>query len=242
MQLATAIPTRFEDREREVLRSLSIFSVVSEEEVQWAISVMKRRRFARGEVVYHQDDPPGSLFIVMDGAVKMERCFDNGRQHTIGWVTRGSFFGTHSLFGVVSRTENAVAVTGCELLVFGGNAFRDFLHRNPPAMEALLEVVINKWRACLDRFSETVLLDVRERTVRVLLRLAHRIGSLEDDGALCLRDLTQRELASWVGASRESVNRALHSLARLGLIRVYGGKIIVLDLEGLTELDTVQEV
>jgi CRP-like cAMP-binding protein len=211
-------------------------------EMDRAAAAMKRRRYAKGEVIYHQDDPPGSLFIVVDGAVKMERSLDNGRQHTIGWVTRGSFFGTHSLFGVVTRTENAVAVTACELLVYGGTEFRDFLHRNPAAVEALLEVVIDKWRGCLDRFSETVLLDVRERTIRVLLRLVNRLGVPGEGGVLHLKDLTQPELASWVGASRESVNRALQSLARSGVIRIDGGKICVLDVARLAELDSVPEL
>ena len=219
-----------------------MFAVVPEGELFQAFSAMRRRSYAKGEVIYHQDDPPGSLFIVLSGAVKMERVLNNGRQHTIGWVTKGSFFGTHSIFGVMTRTENAVAVTACDLLIFGGSEFRDFLHRNPAAIEALLEVVIDKWRGCLDRFSETVLLDVRERTVRVLVRLCERMGKEGPNGSISLPDLTQPELASWVGASRESVNRALRSLARLGMIELSGGKVSVLDLHKLVELDPARDV
>src|SRR5690606_14130309 len=116
------------------------------------------RHLNKGEVVCHQDDPPGNLYIVVAGAVKMERTFTNGRQHTIAWITRGNFFGTHSLFGEATRTETAVSITRTRVLVLNGHDFRAFLHRIPAAMEALLEVVITKWRTCMERFSETALL------------------------------------------------------------------------------------
>jgi CRP-like cAMP-binding protein len=230
-------PSPNTDDELDVLRSLPMFAVLSDDEVSRALSMMKRRRYTKGEVVYHQDDPPGSLFIVVDGAVKMERALDNGRHHTIGWVTRGNFFGTQSLFGVVTRTENAVAVTACNLLVFGGTEFRAFLRANPSFMEALLEAVITKWRGTLDRFSESVLLDVRERTVRVLVRLQSQMGVENGDGRVHLPDLTQPELASWVGSSRESVNRALRWLADMGIIGLQAGKVCILDQDRLTEFD-----
>jgi CRP/FNR family cyclic AMP-dependent transcriptional regulator len=237
MQLTSVQAGRLDPRDLDVLLSLPLFSVLPEDEFCQAVAVLKKRRYAKGEVIYHQDDPPGSLFIVLDGAVKMERVFDNGRQHTIGWITKGDFFGTHSLFGVVTRTENAVAVTPCEVMVFGGSEFREFLHRNPPAVEVLLETVINKWRGCLDRFSESVLLDVHERTVRVLIRVCARMGVHEEDGVMSLPDLTQPELASWVGASRESVNRELKTLARMGLIRLNAGRVSILDVDKLSRLD-----
>jgi CRP/FNR family transcriptional regulator len=236
MQLLSRPSSNIDD-ELDVLRSLPMFSVVSEDEVGRALSMMKRRRYAKGEVVYRQDDPPGSLFIVIDGAVKMERALDDGRQHTIGWVTRGNFFGTHSLFGVVTRTENAIVVKACDLLVFGGPEFRAYLQVNPSAMEALLEVVITKWRGTLDRFSESVLLDVRERTVRVLVRLMSQMGVENGDGRVHLPDLTQPELASWVGSSRESVNRALRWLADMGIIGLQAGKVCILDQNRLIQMD-----
>ena len=229
-----AIRTRgLSDEHRDVLLALPVFAAVSEEEQGHAFSLLKRRQYRRGEVVYHQDDPPGSLFIVVRGAVKMERTLDNGRRHTIAWITRGNFFGTHSMFGIATRTEDAVAITACELLVFRGEEFRDFLHRNPAAMEALLEMVIRKWRTCMERFSESVLLDAPERTARVLLRLMERFGLEEGNGVVALPHLTQPELASWVGASRETVNRILKSLATRRLIEVRGGVIHILDVEGL---------
>jgi CRP/FNR family transcriptional regulator, cyclic AMP receptor protein len=237
MQLINALTSKLAEGDLEVLQSLPLFSVASEAEFESICAALKKRRYSKGAVIYHQDDPPGSIFFVVDGAVRMERAFDNGRQHTIGWVTRGGFFGTHSVFGVVPRTENAIVVSPCELLVLGGNDFRDFLHRNPAAMEAFLRVVMDKWRGCLDRFSETILLNVRERTIRVLVRLTKRLCASELDGSVYLSDVTQHELASWVGASRESVNRALRSLVHMGLIRLDGGKVCVIDAGRLAKFD-----
>jgi CRP-like cAMP-binding protein len=237
MQLVSFHPGHLSDDDFAVLKSIPFFSVVPPEEREEAFRGLRRRRFGKGEVVYHQDDPPGSLFIVVAGSVKMERTFNNGRQHTIAWITKGNFFGTHSLFGSATRTETAVSITQSEVLVFDGSEFRSFLHRNPPAMEALLELVIGKWRGCMERFSETALLDVRERTARVLVRLAQRVGCREKCGEVSLPDLTQPELASWVGATRETVNRSLKALARMGLIEVRGGIICVLDVKGLANLE-----
>ena len=89
MNLLTNKNKSLSDIQLDVLRSLPIFSTVSDEEQNHAFCLIKVRKYRRGEVVYHQDDPPGSLFVVVTGAVKMERTLDNGRQHTISWITKG---------------------------------------------------------------------------------------------------------------------------------------------------------
>jgi CRP/FNR family cyclic AMP-dependent transcriptional regulator len=214
------------------LARLRLFSRLSPPELLELANSLKRRSFRKGEVVYHQDDPPGSLFIVNRGTVKMQVSSINGKQITVGWIGPDNFFGTISFFGGKTQPDNAIAVEDCELLVLNRDDFRAFLHRHPDSAEVLLESVVSRWSHALHRLSDFGL-DIPRRVAKVLLDFARVHGEAATDGSITIRNLTQPELASLVGATRESVNKALHSYSQKGWIEVDRGSIRITDRESL---------
>jgi CRP/FNR family cyclic AMP-dependent transcriptional regulator len=216
-----------------LLSRLRLFSCLRLDDLCEISCALKRRSYARGEVIYHQDDPPGNLFIIARGSVKMQASSATGRQITIAWLREGHFFGTINLASDTVRPENAIALEPSDLLVLPRDEYRAFLQRHPQALDVLLEVLASRWRHALGRLCDMACLDVPGRIAKILVDFAPTFGEPEPDGSVVIRHMTQPELAALVGATRESVHSALHTFARHGWIEFQRGSVRILQEEGL---------
>jgi CRP/FNR family transcriptional regulator, cyclic AMP receptor protein len=219
--------------EAEFLSRINLFANLGPAGLMEVAAALKRRTCRKGEVIYHQDDPAGSLFIIVKGAVKMQASSPAGRQITIGWLKAGHFFGTISLYSDAVRPENAIALESCELLVLPREEYQAFVRRHPNAAEAILRVLSDRWRYAIERLCDMACLDVPRRIAKILLDFSPAFGETEPDGSVVIRHMTQPELAALVGATRESVHNSLHAFARQGWIEFQRGSVRILQPAGL---------
>jgi CRP/FNR family cyclic AMP-dependent transcriptional regulator len=218
--------TLLSPREARLLRELPLFDGLEEEALAEIAARMRRRRFRRGEVVYHTEDLPGSVYVVLEGLLKLQLQSPSGKRLTMSWIRPGSFFGTISLLDGQERLADAVAIEPSELLVLNRDSFRELLRAYPRQAEALLEITAARWRNTLRRLAEQAFLDVPGRLAKTLLDWR----PAGDSEAVRIR---QSELAAMVGTSRESVGRWLKTFAEAGYIESKRGRILVLKPEEL---------
>ena len=218
-----------------LLSRLPLFSMLDPADLGEVAGALRRRTYSKGEVVYHQDDPPGSLFVIVRGTVKMVASVSTGKQVTIAWHSIGSFFGTINLFSDILRPENAIALDRCELLVLPRDEYRAFLRHHPEAMDAVAMVLSLRWQYALGRLFDMACLDVTSRIAKILVDLSVRLGQPQADGTTVIQLLTQPELASLVGATRESVHTCLNSFARQGWVEFHRGYVRVIQPDRLRE-------
>ena len=108
---------RLSSPETELLAGLSIFACLDADELDDVASQLQRRSFAKGEIIYHRDDLPGCLYILVKGHVKIRLISEtDNRQVTFAWITPGRFFGTISLLDEGHRNSDCVAVEPCQIL------------------------------------------------------------------------------------------------------------------------------
>lgn len=212
----------------EILRGIRLFSAASPDELAELAGSLKRRSYKKGEVVYHQDDPPGSLFIIASGIVKMLLSSDSGKEITISWSRPGAYFGTASLFDDSVRPDSAVALEPSELLVLPRDELQAYLRRHPEATEIMLQVMAGRFRFMMQRLHDLTMLDVPARLAKVLLQ----------DFALAAEsgyEIPQREIGALIGATRESVNKWLKVFEQRGWIECRHGSVTVLQPDRLRE-------
>lgn len=217
------------------LSQVRLFESLSPDDLAEVAAAVRRRTFSKGEVVYHQDDPPGNLYIITRGTIKMQASSATGRLITIAWMKSGNFFGTMSLFGEITRAEDAVALEACELLVMPRDEYRALIQRHPEAVEAVLQVLSVRWRRATQRLCDMACLDVPGRIAKILLDFIPTFGEAMPDGSVVIRLMTQPELASLIGATRESVHNTLNTFARQGWIEFQRGSVRILQQDGLRE-------
>ena len=168
-----------------------------------------------------------------DGKIKLGHAAPDGRETLLAVMGPGDMFGELSLFDPGPRTATATALTDTVLLGLHHQALRPWLTGRPEVAEALLQALAQRVRRVNDNLSELVFSDVPGRVAKALLDLGEKFGESRADGLFVEHDLTQEELAQLVGASRETVNKALADFVARGWIRLESRSVTITDLERL---------
>jgi CRP-like cAMP-binding protein len=163
---------------------------------------MRPRAFARDEVIFHRDDEAGWVFLILAGTVKVSIPDETGREVVIALERGGDVFGELALFDDARRSATVTAVTETSVLALGRTDFMAVLERNPDAMRQMLGLLAKTVRKSTGHVEDLVFLDLPGRVAKCLLDIADAAGT---DSV----DLTQEDIAGFVGAARVSVNRVL---------------------------------
>ncbi len=145
----------------------------------------------------------------------------------------GEMFGELSLFDPGPRLTSATAVAESELISLGNQDLTAFLDEHPEVAMQMLAGLASRLRRTNEGLSDLVFTDVPGRVAKALLDLANRFGERVDGGVKVAHDLTQEELAQLVGASRETVNKALADFAARGWLVLGAKSVTLIDLERL---------
>jgi len=215
------------------LRRVSLFAGLDDASWQSLRSRLKESDFARGAVIFAEGDSGGELHVILSGKVKISRAAADGRENLLAVLGPGDLFGELSLFNPGPRTANAAAVTDVQLATFAHDDLRPVIVEQPDIAAELLRVLAERLRQTNDAMADLVFTDVPGRVAKALLSLAERFGETDGDGVRVHHDLTQEELAQLVGASRETVNKALSDFASRGWLRVDARAVVLMDVERL---------
>ncbi len=142
-------------------------------------------------------------------------------------------FGELSLFDPGPRTATATSVGDSRLIGLGHDALQPWLIQHPEVALTLLNALARRLRRTNETLADLVFSDVPGRVAKALLDLSTRFGRPTDDGILVAHELTQEELAQLVGASRETVNKALADFATRGWLRLEARAVVLMDVERL---------
>ena len=213
----------------DVLGEVPIFAALTGEERGELASHMRVRQFAHDEVIFHRDDPSGHFFVIVAGTVKLAAQDDAGREVTIAILRGGGHFGELELFDDLPRSITVTAITETQVLALARNDFFGVLERHPRAMRVLITSLARVIRDTSRRIEDLVFLDLPSRVAKALLDLRSLHGS---NGEI---HLTQEDLASFVGATRASVNRVLSDLEAQGILYLARRHIEIRDLPRLQQ-------
>ena len=216
-----------------VIRSIPLFSGIDPGAADELSAAMGRKRLRRGEVLFREGEPGDRFYIILHGKMKMGRAAIDGRENLLALLGPGEMIGELTLFDPGARTATAIAVGDAELAVLSHGDLIGWIEKNPHVTRVLLAALARRLRRTNESLADLVFSDVPGRVAKALLDLARRFGELREGMLYVPHDLTQEELAQLVGASRETVNKALADFGARGWIRLEGKGVFLLDVERL---------
>ncbi len=216
-----------------VLRRAPLFDGLDEESAKALRRQMPDVKLSRGEHLFMEGDAGDRLYVVLEGKMKLTRASADGRESLWSVLGPGEMFGELSLFDPRPRTSTASAVTDVTLAALAHDALRPWLLERPEVSMHMLQALARRLRRANDVTADLVFTDVPGRVAKNLLDLADRFGEQDRDGLHVHHDLTQEELAQLVGASRETVNKALADFAARGWLQISARSVLILDSERL---------
>jgi CRP-like cAMP-binding protein len=210
------------------LASIPLFSGLNREELTKFAELTRERSYPKGSVILFQDDPGDSLFVLREGRVKVVLIGEDGREVILGVLEPGAHFGELALIDDQPRSAHVIAMDDAQLLILRREDFRRRVEANPTVAWALLTELSRRLRRADQKIGGLVLLDVPGRIARLLLDLSSEAG-----GPTIEKPLTHQTIAQMIGASRETVSRAMKEFQDSGLIRVERRRIAVGNQEAL---------
>jgi CRP-like cAMP-binding protein len=217
----------------DTLAKAGIFQGVEPEAATALAAQLETVTYPRGSAIFSEGELGDRLYIILDGKVKLGRHSPDGRENLLAIMGPADMFGELSVFDPGPRTSTAVAVTEVRLATMDRVGMRSWVTQRPEIAEQLLRVIARRLRRTNNSLADLIFTDVPGRVAKALLQLARQFGTHDNGQLRVTHDLTQEELAQLVGASRETVNKALADFGQRGWLRLEGKSVVILDADRL---------
>lgn len=202
-----------------------------EEDVRALLTAARRRTFAKGEVVFHRDDPADSLHLIVRGRFAARVTTPLGDSILFDVLGPGQSFGELALLLTEARRSATVeALEEGETRSVYRDDFARLQRTHPGVKDVLLRLLAEQLRRSTDRLVEAHYVDAETRVRRRLVDLCDTYGAAESGVVV---PLTQEDLAAMAGTARATVNRVLREEERRGSVALARGRVTILSRAAL---------
>jgi len=212
------------------LATVPLFGGLDRIELQRFGELTREKFYPRGSVILFENDPGDSLFVVRQGRVKVVLIGEDGREVILGVLGVSEHFGELALIDDRPRSAHVIAMEDSSLLVLRRDDFRRRVESSPAVAWSLLTELSRRLRRADEKIGGLVLLDVPGRIARLLLDLAEEAGANTIEKAL-----THQTIAQMIGASRETVSRAMKDFQDANWVSVERRRITLADRAALEQ-------
>ena len=223
------------------LQNLSVFSRLSEEELQLICEKAQDSYYDKGEIIFFEYDHPKKLYLLAEGQVKLTMMSPEGQEKVLTILQEGDLFGEISLFDHNPHPVTAEVQEQAQLFILPWSDLESIILERPGMALKIIEALARKTRLLTSQIRELVFQDARGRLAALLQRLSSDFGVETKQGIRIELVLTHQELANLLGTSRVTVTRMMNNFARQGLIKIVDRKIIILASEKLEEIIEFRE-
>ena len=206
----------------EKLQTISPYNALSAEELESFSCHGTTRKFKKNKLIINQGDETNSLYVLLEGELKVYTEDDNGKELTVRILRAGDSFGELALLGEFPRSASVMTMTDCSAFVVTKANYMECLRNNPQVSMALIKSLANMVKETTDELTHIALTDVYGRLVHMLEKYA-----IEKDGQPLVPKFTHREMASMIGSSREMVSKILKDLEKGEYIGVTGDHYVL---------------
>ena len=190
--------------------------------------------YKKGQIIYNQDQPSTSIFLIIEGRIKVSRLADDGHQVIVDIYQADEFFGESALLDLPHRCEESTALENTRLMAWTTAEIEDIIMKRPRLSMALLQILVQRTIDFTHRIESFSVDNVARRLARSLIRFSERLGTVEEDGSVRMTPFTHELLSQYVGTSREIVTQYMNQFRRQGYLK-YSHKGIVLYREAFRD-------
>ena len=213
----------------EYLRSVSIFSDLSDVELASISNKMTPYSYSKGEFIVMEEMEGQQCYFITHGSVKITRSSKEGREVILAILTAGEFFGEMSLLDGETRSANVLTLEETKVLALNRNDFMATLEEYPRVSIQLLKELTIRLRKSDLQIASLTLSDAEKRIGLCILRLAGEQGTIRQGHVKIKKFPFQHDIANMAGTSRETVSRTLVLFEQNGLIQREGRQLTIVD-------------
>lgn len=218
------------------IRQNPMLADLPERELEVLEQVSDNVEVRRRHMVWEPGDPANTVYLVRSGIVKLSKLSEEGRELTLNFFTRDQIFGELAVVSEQPHDTLAEAYEDCLLLSIGKDDFLRVMMRTPLLAMRMMRLVGERRQKLENRVESLLFRSAHARLANLFLDLAGTFGVRDSRGVIINLKLTHKEIASLIGATRETVSFAILDLRKDGLIQTEGKRVIILNEPGLKAL------
>ncbi len=210
---------------QESLRSIPLFSSVSDEDLTSLASLLIERRFPKDKTIVEESLPGDYMYVIAEGRVKVTKLSGDGREKILEFLDSGAFFGEMSLLDSAPRSASVTTLAETRVWALARKDFLSLLRKSPDLAMAVIQELTQRLRNENEQASSLSFQRVKDRTMGLLVRLARE--DVGRSGRLSTPNLTHQQIADMIGTSRETVTRVVKGLKEQGWLEQEGKHYLV---------------
>ncbi len=188
---------------------------------------------APGQEIFTQGAEHKFSYIIESGAIKTYYVSDSGREITLGHWSHGDLVGGPLIFGGGYHVWSAIATKSSKILAITGPELQDFAVRNAQVYPWIVDILSFKlrWLSILFQIHGTE--HAQQRLIKLMIMLGDCFGKAGPDGIVIEPRISQQDLATLLGVSRQWTNRTLIHLKNIGFVTMRDRRFVIQDTGGL---------
>jgi CRP/FNR family transcriptional regulator len=211
------------------LRQVPYLSTLEDDAAANLASKVVQRSFARGHILFLEEQPCEGLYVVTSGRVKVFKVSPQGRELVLNVLGPGDAFNEVAVLDGGPNPASAATMTPSTLLILAREPLLELIGRHPPLAQSVIEHLASRTRHLVSRVEDLSFRTVSGRLARLLLEESDSTSRLP-------RSWTHEEIASRLGTAREVISRTLGRMESLGILRRERHQLIILDPDALDRL------
>jgi len=214
-----------------VLKYIPLFSELRDDELKEISNLAVTQVYKKDNMILIEEEIGSTMFVILDGRVKISRISDDGREVILSILSEGDFFGEMSILDGQNRSANVVTLDDSKIMVIRREDFLKMLHDYPQIAINLLKELAQRLRRSDSQIKSLSLQNATGKVASTLLRIADDSGKIHLGQVEIPRLPPQQDLANMAGTSRETISRVLKALTKRGYLKKEGSRLIILDYE-----------
>lgn len=222
------------------VRNCSLFQRLNETQLTALEHRSRQKKFPKGSSVYLPSDAADGTFLVAEGRVQICSTTPDGKQCILGFVEPGEVFGELSLIDSSHREERAEAIMNSNIILIPSDFLKGLMEESAELALGVTKLIGFRRKRIERRLRSLLFRNNRDRLTHLLLELAEQYGVATSDGIELSIRLSHQDLASIIGATRETVTTLLGEMQSEGLLRIKRQRLLIRDRRRLAgeSLDT----
>jgi len=202
------------------IKQIPFFSNYSEQDLSPLITTSIIKTFRKNTIIIHESDIAHSLYFILQGSVRVYSENARGKEVTLNELSVGEMFGELAWLSNNKRSASAITKQQVKLLIIQSGEFEKFYFEHPETSKSIVSKYVTQILQLSEHLETVVLENIQERVIWAIKSYA-----VKSDADTWTASVTHKELANLIGASRESVSRAIQDLKASGQISIEGKSI-----------------
>ncbi|MFZ5986529.1 MAG: Crp/Fnr family transcriptional regulator [Bacillota bacterium] len=217
------------------IKHFTLFSELSEEDLEKISDISIERNYKKNMIVFMEGEPGEAFYYIKSGKVKVYRTYEDGKEHIIHIFGPGDVFGEVTLFNNIPYPASASVYEDAVIGIIRNIELENLVKQNSELSLKIIKILARKLIFAQQKIKDLAFNDVFSRTASQIIKLSKEYGRKTEKGILVDIGLSRQELAEMIGATRETVSRAVSKFKKEKSITETKDKIIIINEEKLKD-------